>query len=241
MTYTTEQLNRIVEEANQREEDVILWNLETIPEGWSPTVGGSLDLSSVTSIPEGWSPTVGGSLYLSSVTSIPEGWSPTVGGSLDLSSCSRSERRKSKVQKLTNGTYKPGEYLYADGVLTHVRSVKQVGQYTVYVGKIPGHNVVSNGTHYAHCDSLRQGIADLAFKASKDRGAAQYQNIALDAKLTVPEMVAMYRVITGACSQGSERFVQSLGQLKEHYTVREAIELTNGQYGAQAFADFFKQ
>ena len=50
------------------------------------TVGGYLDLSSLTSIPEGFNPTVGGSLYLSSLTSIPEGFNPTVGGSLYLSS-----------------------------------------------------------------------------------------------------------------------------------------------------------
>ena len=33
------------------------------------TVGGSLDLSGLTSIPEGFNPTVGGGLYLSGLTS----------------------------------------------------------------------------------------------------------------------------------------------------------------------------
>ena len=52
-------------------------------------IGGSLDLSSLTSIPAGFNPTVGGDLYLRSLTSIPAGFNPTVGGSLDL----RSERK----------------------------------------------------------------------------------------------------------------------------------------------------
>ena len=57
--------------------------------------------------------------------------------------------------------------------------------------------------------------------------------------MTVAEMVTMYRVITGACRQGSESFVNSLGELKEKYTIREAIEITKGQYNSQKFADFF--
>ena len=49
----------------------------------------------------------------------------------------------------------------------------------------------------------------------------------------------MYRVITGACRQGTDAFVQSLGEkLKERYTIRECIELTVGQYGAKRFAEF---
>ena len=109
----------------------------------------------------------------------------------------------------------------------------------MYAGKIPGRNVVSDGTNYAHCGSLREGIADLNFKTARDRGAGQYKDFSLDKEMTVPEMVTMYRIITGACSQGSENFVKSLGELKEKYTIREAIELTKGQYNAGKFAEFF--
>ena len=114
-----------------------------------------------------------------------------------------------------------------------------MGKYTVYVGRIKGNNVVSNGVNYAHCDKLRDGIADLLFKAAKDRGAEQYRNLSLDAELTVAEAVTMYRVITGACRAGSEAFVNSQKELKEKYTIRECIELTKGQYNAEKFAEFF--
>lgn len=50
----------------------------------------------------------------------------------------------------------------------------------------------------------------------------------------------MYRVITGACRQGTARFVASLGELKDKYTVREAIEITKGQYNADRFKAFFE-
>ena len=194
----------------------------------------------MTSIPEGFNPTVGGSLWLDGLTSIPEGFNPTVGGDLFLRGLTRSQRSKVKINRPINGTYLPGQYLYSDGILTHVKKTKKVDKYTLYIGKIPGRNVVSDGVNFAHCDKLREGIADLAFKAAKDRGASQYKGMSLDAELTVPEMVTMYRIITGACRQGSERFVNSLGQLKDRYTIREAIELTKGQYNAAKFAEFFQ-
>lgn len=179
-----------------------------------------------------------GSLYLSNLTSIPEGFNPTVGDWLDLSSLTSNERRKVK-KTLSDGDYVPGKYLYCDGILTHVKKERKVDKYTLYIGKIPGRNVVSDGTNFAHCDKLRDGIADLNFKAAKDRGADQYKDMDPDTELSVPELVAMYRVITGACRQGSESFVKSLGELKEKYTIREAIKITKGQYNSERFAEFF--
>ena len=109
----------------------------------------------------------------------------------------------------------------------------------MYAGKIKGKNVVSDGVNYAHCDKLRDGIADLLFKAASDRGADQYKNLSLDTELTVAEAVTMYRIVTGACRAGSEDFVNSQRDLKEKYTIRECIELTRGQYNAEKFAEFF--
>ena len=52
----------------------------------------------------------------------------------------------------------------------------------------------------------------------------------------------MYRIITGACREGTQQFVENLGgleSLKEAYTVREIIDMTQGQYGAERFREFF--
>ena len=165
-----------------------------------------------------------------------------MGGYLYLSGCTgitakRKERRK--VKTLRPGDMVPGKYVYCDGILTHIKKTKLLGAFTLYIGRIPGKNVVSDGTNYAHCDNLRDGIADLAFKAAKDRGADQYKGMSLDTELTVAEAVTMYRIITGACRQGSESFVNSLGELKEKYTIRECIQITKGQYNAEKFAEFF--
>jgi len=183
----------------------------------------------------------GGSLDLSGtgITALPDNL--TVGGWLFLSGTGITDEAAEKVRQLHNGDYSPGRWIYADGILTHIKKEKHLNQYTFYVGRIPGRSVIFDGKHYAHCDTLRNGVADLLFKAANDRGADQYNGMSLDAEMAVPEAVTMYRVITGACKQGSESFVASLGKkLKERYTIRELLELTRGQYGSENFAKFFE-
>ena len=174
------------------------------------------------------------------ITALPDNL--TVGGYLDLRGTQITAADRSKVKRLRDGDYVEGKYLYADGVLTHIKGRRTVGPHTFYIGKIRGKNAVTDGKCYAHCDKLRDGIADLLFKSAQDRGADQYKGMSLDTEMTVDEAVTMYRIITGACRQGSEAFVASLGdRLKEKYTIREAIELTKGQYNAERFAEFFEE
>ena len=185
----------------------------------------------------------GGSLDLSGtgITALPDNL--TVGGSLYLSGTGIANKAKErrKVKKICEGDYVEGRYIYVDGILTLIKKKKLVGAFTIFVGKIKGKNVISDGVNYAHCDSIRDGISDLLFKSAKDRGADQYKVISLDTEFTVEERVTMYRVITGACRQGSESFVQSIGELKEKYTIREAIQMTKGHYGYETFSKFFNE
>ena len=213
-----------------------LRGLTSIPDGFNPTVGGWLDLSGLTSIPDGFNPTVGGSLHLSGLTSIPDGFNPTVGGSLDLRGLTRNYTR------LENGMYVPEKYLYADGILAHIKREKKIGEYTLYVGRIPGRNVLFDGVNYAHCKTVEEGINDLAFKSASDRGAGQYLGIDRNKAMPVSDAAAMYRIITGACLQGTQQFIDSQGDaLKDAYTVNEIIALTAGQYGGEAFRRFFEE
>ena len=197
-----------------------------------------------------------GNLYLSGtpITSLPDGL--TVGGWLDLSGTQitslpdnlkigdkivvfRVETEILSSYKLQDGDYVPGKYIYADGILTHVKSCKKSGNYTYYIGKIKEQNVVYDGTYWAHCRTLREGVADLLYKHANDRGAKQYRHLTLDSVLPFDEAVTMYRVITGACQAGTQQFIERLPELKEAYSVREMVELTRGQYGADKFAEFF--
>lgn len=204
--------------------------------------GGSLYLSGtqITALPEGL--TVGGSLNLSGtqITALPEGL--TVGGPLDLSGTQITDKAaaRKRVHYLADGDYVKGKYIYCDGVLTHISKRRKVGDYTVYFGKIKNRNVVSDGKFYAHCDKIRDGIADIAFKRAEDRGAEQYKGLALDTKLPLEDAKTMYRIITGACRAGTEQFASSLGDtIKKEYTIREMINITRGQYNAEKFEEFF--
>ncbi len=203
-----------------------------LPDGL--TVGGSLDLSHsmISELPDGL--TVGGFLHLTDtlITELPDDL--TVGGFV-----TGFGGNTSSVKRLEDGDYIPGRYLYADGILTHVNRKRKFRDYDYFIGKIPGHNVLYDGTYYVHCKDIRDGIRDLAFKHAVDRGADQYRNISVDKQIPTGEMVTMYRVITGACQQGTERFLESLVKLKDSYTIQEAVELTEGQYGSAEFREFF--
>ncbi len=207
------------------------------------TVGGWIELigTQIRELPDGL--TVVGWLDLSGtpVTSLPDGL--TVGVGLDLSGTQIEDKDAAyrKVRRLHDGDYVPGKYLYADGILTHVKKSRAWNGYTLYVGKIPGKNVISDGKYYAHCKNWRDGIADLQFKQARDRGAEQYRSLTLDSVLPLAEAKTMYRIITGACRAGTEAFAESLGdKLKQQYTVREMIEVTEGQYGADRFREFWE-
>lgn len=174
----------------------------------------------------------GGDLWLSgtNITKLPDGL--TVGGTLWLEG--------TNITRLKDGDYVPNKYLYADGILTHVKKKKKIDKYTYYIGKINGRNVVSDGKNYAHCVSFKRGVADLAFKEAKDRGAEQYKNLTLDSRVSTDKAIEMYRVITGACEEGTNMFVSEIKELKESYTIQEIIDITKGSYGSSVFADFFR-
>lgn len=179
----------------------------------------------------------GGSLNLqgTQITALPDNL--TVGGWLNLRDTVITAGAKYK--RLNAGDYVYGRYLYADGILSHIKASRRVGDYTLYIGKIKGQNVVSDGKHYAHCDKMRDGIADLLFKSAADRGLEQYKGLNLDSVLAFPEAVNMYRIVTGACRQGTQRFIDGMKDRKDQYTVSGIIDMTEGQYGAERFKAFF--
>ena len=178
-----------------------------------------------------------GNLYLrgTKITALSDNL--TVGGNLYLIGTKITNHT---VKRLRHDEYVPGKYLYADGILTHIKKKKKIGEYTIFIGKIPNRHVIFDGKHYAHCRNFRDGVADLLFKSAADREADQYKGISLDDSFTVEELKTMYRIITGACQQGTQAFVDGLKERKERYTIREAIKLTKGQYNAEKFKAFFE-
>ena len=213
-------------------------SLTSIPEGFNPTVGGSLDLSSLTSIPEGFNPTVGGWLDLRSLTSIPEGFNPTVGGSLYLRS---SEKY---IGAITPDTYfwRNKQYVLADGIFQKVVSHRGNVYRVQKIGSTDITYLVTDGDgKWSHGNTLKEAKDDLIYKIS-NRDKSAYEHLTLDSTLTFEEAIECYRVITGACAFGTKGFVSSLPKKsrKKQYTIREIIDITNGQYGSTEFKAFFE-
>ena len=180
----------------------------------------------------------GGSLYLqgTNITALPEGL--TVGGSLYLQGTNITDRSKVN-RKFPKVIYQEGRFIYCDGILTHIKKKRVFGKFTFFYGKIKGKNVIFDGENYAHCKDFKTGVIDLEFKAAKNRGAEQYKSLDLDSVIKYEDAVVMYRVITGACQQGTQNFIDNLREIKAEYTVREIIHLTRGSYGASTFSNFF--
>ena len=114
-------------------------------------------------------------------------------------------------------------------------------KYDFYVGRIFGKNVISDGEHFAHCKTFKDGVIDLEFKKAKDRGLDQYSHLTLKSVVKFEEAKNMYRIITGACRQGTESFINQLENLKEEYSVKEIINLTNGSFGGSIFKKYFEK
>jgi len=218
-------------------------------------VNGYLDIqrTDIDSLPDGLK--VSESLYMcqTNIRALPHGL--VVGGMLafdgelirtlpdDLKVADRPINRDIMLfqhQLIHDGDYVPNEYIYVDDILTFIKREKKIGPYTYYIGAFPNHNVIYDGTYYAHCKDLKSGIQDLAFKHAKDRGADQYKNLTLDSVVSKEDAIIMYRIITGACQQGTKMFVDSLKEVKETYTIQEIIDLTRGQYNSEVFETFFE-
>ena len=209
-------------------------SVTSIPNDFNPTVGGYLDLCSVTSIPNGFNPTVGGSLDLNSVTSIPNDFNPIVGGSI----YSNFEILKRELKQL-DLSWQSGKYIKVDGLFTEVVNDKGNIKIVKKINADKEFYLVTDGSgRFAHGKTIKAAKEDLIYKI-KDQNKDRFKDLKLTDVLTFEEAVECYRVITGACLFGVKDFVNcKLKDRKDIYTIKEILELTNGEYGSESFKEF---
>ena len=218
------------------------------------TLNGNLSLfySPITKLPNNLTVRRSLNLAYTPITKLPSNL--TVGGYLAIKNTNITEIPSSlKVgrdllsdtlllppeNRLKNGTYVENNYLYADNILTHIKKTKKINNYTYYIGKIKGENVLYDGVNYSHCSSFKQGVLDLQFKNAKDRGLEQYKNTPVTEQILFDKAVTMYRIITGACEQGTSSFISSIMDKKDTYSPLEIAKITERQYGNDEFKKFF--
>ena len=229
---TTEELNAKIRTTNAVKDngfiegDLYLYRLTSIPEGFNPTVGGDLYLSSLTSIPEGFSPTVGGSLDLYSLTSIPESFAAKA---LTIY-CRNIDQRWNGIRLLS-----------VDGEVMRLLSQHEVGDVTVYRAEYWGGDkcvIAKVGDYYAHGETVREAVSDANFK--RLQATVNVDQIVAEVKSTQRVTREHYRLLTGACKLGTERFLESHGLTGEaSIPLDQCREIVRGAYGGERFCELF--
>ena len=201
-----------------------------------PYYAGDLDLdgcTGITSLPDNL--TVGGSLYLRDT------------GIKDTSKVKNklSQDARQRIKNITNQVlrWEFGNRIYikVDGIFSQL--ISQRGNVSVIrqIGKDRKEYLVTDGLgRWAHGDTIADARKDLIYKIS-NRDKSAYENLTLDSELTFEECIECYRVITGACAAGTRDYVENRlpKPHKEKYTIREIIDLTDGEYGSNALKEFF--
>lgn len=200
---------------------------------------GSLDLSGCTGI-----------------TSLPEGL--TVGGYLDLEGCtgitntntvnkelsSDTRKRINVIRQATNllqWDWNGKRYIKIDGMFSVLDECKGNVYHVHKICSKERLYIVTDGDgHYAHGKTMQEARADLIYKIN-DRDLSEYKDLTLDDTLSFEEAIAAYRTITGACSAGTRDYIENRlpKPHKERYSIREVIDLTQGEYESDKFKNFF--
>ena len=224
-------------------------NISSLPDNL--TVGGGLDLrnTNINSLPDNL--TVGGGLYLegTNISSLPDNL--TVGGDLYLRDTNINKNKKCKIKKLQNDFYikhknyimsklswQNGKYRKIDGIFCEV--IKQNKNIlTVKIENRKAYIFAKNGI-YAHGNTVKQAYFDWLFKTS-DRDTSRYKHLKLNSKNSLEFWVIAYRTITGACSFGTNNYLENnKDKYKSEMTLEEVFKATEGQYGSSTFKAFFQ-
>jgi len=148
---------------------------------------------------------------------------------------------KTEPKKLVQQHFERQGYLFADGILQTIVSKKTAGPLIIYKTKKIARDeinfVVYDGEYYSHGETLEQAKNDLIFKRTS-QDTEKFKEWKLTDKKPLSELIEAYRSITGACSSGTKDFCSNR-DLKEDYTIEEAIKITAGAYNSDKFASFF--
>ena len=128
--------------------------------------------------------------------------------------------------------------IICDGILSEVISQKGNVYKVINYGDTKESYLIKDGDIYSHGETLEQAKESLIYKIS-NRDTTPYKSWKLTDTKTKEELIKAYRVITGACESGTKYFCENTN-IPDKCTVKEAIELTKGQYNQEKFKEFFK-
>jgi len=145
-----------------------------------------------------------------------------------------------RIERSFNEWLRQG-YIHADGITKKLISKKKIGNVEVFEVEEflerASSFVVKNGNVFSHGKTIKEAKESLKYKIS-NRDTSEFKKWKLNDLKKVGDLIRAYRAITGACEFGTKQFCESI-KLKEKYTVKEVIKLTEGKYGNKEFSEFF--
>ena len=126
-----------------------------------------------------------------------------------------------------------------DGYCMHILKEKQWGEYNILKCSYFSSDredivyIAQKGEVSAHGNTIREAVSDLQFKLMKDVDISEHiTRIAQQGYMNAND----YRLLTGACRQGTDYFLREHNLTWEDVmTVEEVLKLTKGFYGFESF------
>jgi len=164
----------------------------------------------------------------------------SVGGSIDASGDFKGVEINNPARACTMllESFAKSGYSFADNMLAKIVRVKGRVSRVILAGKTKVSYLVTDGAAWSHGETIKKASEGLMFKISS-RDTTEFKNWKLDTKITLSQAIKSYRAITGACEQGVRNWMDNR-KIPETMKISEAIEITRGAYGADAYAEFFK-
>ena len=133
------------------------------------------------------------------------------------------------------------EVIEVDGIQSLLISQRKNVQKVVLYREIRPSYIFTKDGVSAHGKTVKSAYRDWLFKTSP-RDMSEYEGLNLDDIKDLNYWAVCYRTITGACSLGTENFIEnSKDKLKPRMSLREVITVTEGQYGHNCFKEFFER
>ena len=169
----------------------------------------------------------------------------SVGGSLYCSGADTNFSPKLKQNDSINAKNKlfrsflKTSMLFSDGILAKIIQHKGNVYKIIIVGKTEISYCVKRDDIFSHGKTILEAKKDLIFKIG-NRDTSKFKLWKLSTKVSYPEAIESYRIITGACEHGTKNFTSTI-KTKKEYLVSEIIEITKGQWGNETYKNFFNK
>ncbi|MDE2020321.1 MAG: hypothetical protein KGJ13_08305 [Patescibacteria group bacterium] len=144
-----------------------------------------------------------------------------------------------KCQSVLLASFAASGFSFADGVLARIVSQRGPVSRVIICGRTEVSYLVTDGEAYSHGKTLKEARDGLLYKIG-NRDTSEFKAWTLDKEVSKRDAIRAYRTITGACEGGVRAWMEAR-KTPETIKVSGIIDLTKGAYGAEKFADFFKE